>query len=54
MECIRTYPMQNPVQVQILQTLQRHQNVRFDVCRCDRDACVSYDDLQVGFHELEH
>ena len=46
--------MQNPVQVQILQTLQRHQNVRLDVGRCDRNTRVSYDDLQIGLHELEH
>ena len=46
--------MQDPVHVQILQALQGHQNVRFDVCWRDRDTRVANDDLQIGLHELKY
>ena len=40
-----TYPVKNPVHVQIFQALQCHDNVALDVCRSQNNTCVFNDNL---------
>ena len=40
-----TYPVKNPVHVQIFQALQCHDNVALDVCGSQNNTCVFNDNL---------
>lgn len=46
--------VQNPIQVQVLESFQCHNHVRFDVGRRQQHLSVFDDHLQIGVHEIEH
>lgn len=49
-----THPMQNPLRMEIFQSLQRHDGVGFDMTRRQHDALVLDNHLEVGLHEIKH
>lgn len=47
-------PMQNEIEVKILESLECHNGIRFDIGRCEHNLSVFDDILQIRVHEIKH